>query len=62
MRIQAEITGLAPGLHGFHVHEFGNLSNGCITAGPHYNPYNKTHAGPNEEIRHVGDLGNVKAD
>ena len=60
--IQASITGLAPGLHGFHIHEFGNLTNGCVTAGPHYNPAGTTHAGPDDEVRHVGDLGNLTAD
>ncbi len=61
VRIQAELSGLTPGLHGFHIHEWGNLTNGCMTAGPHYNPHGKTHAGPNNEIRHVGDLGNIQA-
>ena len=39
----------------------GNLTNGCVTAGAHYNPYGLTHGGPSDEIRHVGDLGNIKA-
>ena len=42
------------------MHEFGNLSNGCATAGAHYNPYGKTHGAPSDEIRHVGDLGNIE--
>ena len=60
-KIMAEFSGLKPGLHGFHIHEFGNLFEGCKTAGPHYNPYGKTHGGPTDEERHVGDLGNVEA-
>ena len=39
----------------------GNLIEGCKTAGPHYNPHNKTHGGPLDEVRHVGDLGNLDA-
>lgn len=61
--IIANVSNLSPNsLHGFHIHKYGDLTNGCITAGPHYNPRNKTHGGPSDEERHVGDLGNIKTD
>lgn len=58
--IKGTITGLKPGAHGFHIHEFGDMSDGCKSMGGHYNPDNVNHGDLNEG--HVGDLGNIEAD
>ncbi len=28
VQVTGEVTGLAKGLHGFHIHEFGDVTNG----------------------------------
>ena len=61
-RIQARIEGLPKGKHGFHIHQWGNLENGCTSAGGHFNPFGKTHGGPDMDERHVGDMGNIESD
>ena len=55
--------GLKPNaLQGFHIHEFGDLSEGCKSACAHYNPFGKSHGCPGMSERHVGDLGNIQVD
>ncbi|VDK48206.1 unnamed protein product [Anisakis simplex] len=61
VRITGTLKGLTPGKHGFHVHERGDIGNGCLDAGGHYNPLRQLHGGPNDLRRHVGDLGNIIA-
>jgi superoxide dismutase, Cu-Zn family len=63
LRIKGEIRGLAPGLHGFHVHEYGDCSDtAAVSAGGHFNPGNAAHGDPMAAHHHSGDLGNVEAD
>lgn len=63
VQVHGEITGLTPGKHGFHVHEFGDCSAAdAASAGAHFNPTNQPHGGPDAGARHEGDMGNVEAD
>ncbi|KAL7677541.1 hypothetical protein ACOME3_003778 [Neoechinorhynchus agilis] len=59
--VKAEFAGVKEGQHGFHVHEFGDLTDGCVSAGAHFNPSKSEHGGPKDKVRHVGDFGNVIA-
>lgn len=62
VRVVADITGLTPGAHGFHVHDKGDCSAPDATsAGGHFNPGNAPHGAPDAEKHHAGDLGNITA-
>jgi len=59
VRIVIDIKGLSKNhKHGFHIHETGDLREGCKSCCAHYNPHNTTHSGL--EGGHAGDLGNIK--
>jgi superoxide dismutase, Cu-Zn family len=47
-------------VHAIHIHEYGDLTDGCKSLGSHYNPYNELHGNIeiNGKKRHVGDLVN----
>ena len=63
VEVTGELTGLKPGEHGFHVHEYGDCSDPKVTcAGGHFNPTSKPHGSREAGQRHDGDLGNIKAD
>ena len=63
VQMVADVTGLKPGKHGFHIHEFGDCSTPDATsAGGHFNPTHQHHDGPTGTERHAGDFGNIEAD
>jgi Cu-Zn family superoxide dismutase len=65
VRIDVEVSGLTPGLHGIHIHNVGKCDGpDFTTAGPHLNPASKKHGKDNPQGPHAGDLLNlqVKAD
>jgi Cu-Zn family superoxide dismutase len=59
--IDIDIQGLKKNsLHGFHVHECGDMSKQCESMCAHFNPFHKNHGGIDSKERHVGDLGNLQ--
>ena len=69
VRVVADLTGLAGGAHGFHVHENGDCGAGEDgtpggAAGGHYNPGDDPHGAPTDPPgeHHIGDMGNITAD
>lgn len=62
VRVTAEISGLTPGKHGFHLHEKGECNPPDFTsAGGHWNPTSAKHGSPEGGDHHYGDFGNIEA-
>lgn len=63
LRVWGQISGLTPGQHGFHVHQYGDCSApDAASAGSHLSLTGQKHAGPTHNMRHSGDFGNLEAD
>jgi Cu-Zn family superoxide dismutase len=63
VKVTAEISGLTKGLHGIHIHEFGDCSSpDGNSAGGHFNPATNHHGAPVDMNRHHGDMGNILGD
>ena len=51
------LTGLPPGIHGFHIHENPNCGDDGMAAGGHLDPlHTGKHLGPYNESGHLGDM------
>jgi len=62
VEVTANVEGLKAGDHGWHVHETGDCSApDASSAGGHFNPGGHKHGGPEAEMRHEGDFGNLTA-
>jgi Cu-Zn family superoxide dismutase len=53
VHVSVRVTGLAPGLHGIHVHGVGACTPTFDAAGSHHNPLGRLHG------EHAGDLPNL---
>ena len=65
VHVNVKVDGLAPGLHGIHLHAVGSCASGAVTfdgAGGHYNPQAREHGLANTAGPHAGDLPNLVVD
>jgi Cu-Zn family superoxide dismutase len=62
VQIKVEVSQLAPGTHGIHIHAVGKCEGPDFkTAGGHFNPANKKHGKDSPDGPHNGDLLNLTA-
>lgn len=61
--VEAHVSGLTPGAHGFHVHEVGDCSApDASSAKGHFSPVGRRHGSPGSAEHHAGDMPNLVAD
>lgn len=59
--VAADVTGLEPGGHGFHIHSIGTCTPDFSAAGDHFNPQNIGHGLNHPDGVHPGDMPNLYA-
>ena len=59
--ISADVSGLAPGAHGFHIHDAGACTPDFSAAGSHFSPSGHGHGFMYGDDQHAGDLPNLYA-
>lgn len=62
LNVSLRMMGAKPGVHAFHVHEFGSCDEAAKAAGGHFNPDGVAHgdlAAQGLAVAHAGDLGNL---
>jgi Cu-Zn family superoxide dismutase len=58
--VSGQLSGLAPGEHGFHIHTTGKCEGPSFeSAGAHWNPTGKGHGTNNPAGPHLGDMPNI---
>ena len=63
VRLDLQVSGLAAGRHGLHIHSMGRCDPPDFrSAGPHFDPDGRRHGAKNPEGRHGGDLPNLEVD
>src|SRR6267142_2847656 len=64
LKVSAALAHVPPGLHAFHIHEFGSCAETGKAAGGHFNPMSAPHGQVLKDgiaHAHAGDLGNITA-
>ncbi|MBA3234496.1 MAG: superoxide dismutase family protein [Chloroflexi bacterium] len=59
LHVNVKVSGVAPGLHGIHIHAVGSCAAAFAAAGAHYNPEGGEHGLDNPNGPHAGDLPNL---
>lgn len=64
LKIHFHFSGFSPhSTHAIHIHEYGDLRNGCLSLGGHFNPTDSIHGSMKNPHHHLGDLmNNFKTD